>query len=766
MLPALFSVALPATLLTCNSTTVLKWLQRHRLQFALFTVVVACPESFVVDLFQQVAQHHLLAATARWVVVAHADFSSRLAQVLSENIQVGFMVLDNRQRVVPLRNELMDDDSIKFVEVCKDNTGVMNCIFEDDLTWSGKVNTAAEINTVNNDDQHLIPKLDLCCHAIHKFNKRAKLYFSSTNFHESQEKHKPTYQLSELRKKNKPTLCLDRVKASGLKGFACNRGYQNPMKDSTHLYQDPQWNGCCMSGRHLRVACNNGHIYMERRLDENNKEYYSGVDADIIKIIATKLNFSFEIFRARDQQYGNLEENGSITGIIGEVAHHRAHVGADQLTITRNRIQVVEFTSPYFFEPTVIVSKAAAPNAVIWTMYRPFTAAAWLSVLLLVLVIGPVAAGLARLSSTRHSSTRHSSTRHSSSRHPSTRHSSTRHSSTRHSSTLYCKTGPASPSYGNQRPPGIAYYTFGLLRSLLLQGNTLPVRGLPLCIFIGGCYFSFIVIQTSYCGALTAVIAAPSYERPIDSLEDLLESHYRKGTKLVQLPGNSFDNQIKLMTKSEYVLSKDYYKQDVHRHVADYGSGGQFTKLSLPPSVTVRTLSCIFNVPASCLPSPKPAPRPAKVEDQQLRYFLQKDKITSFDAFKPKRNLQKQYKNLIISRSKERVVCLFINGYFSECSLFVIVENKPTLCSPQTFTAFKNGISVPLFKTLHPNNGLKSYPQFDETVRLAMHYEIPFDKTIQNVVTLLQAHTSACVHTEKEKKLLFLSHQLGLLLHK
>ncbi|KAF2350990.1 hypothetical protein FHG87_018254 [Trinorchestia longiramus] len=72
----------------------------------------------------------------------------------------------------------------------------------------------------------------------------------------------------------------------------------------------------------------------------------------------------------------------------------------------------------------------------------------------------------------------------------------------------------------------------------------------------------------------------------------------------------------------------------------------------IPPS--------IFNVSASCLPSPKPAPRPLKVEDQQLRYFLQKDKITLFDAFKPERNLQKQYKNLIISRSKKRLVCLFM----------------------------------------------------------------------------------------------------------
>ncbi|KAF2363195.1 Zinc finger C2CH-type [Trinorchestia longiramus] len=146
----------------------------------------------------------------------------------------------------------------------------------------------------------------------------------------------------------------------------------------------------------------------------------------------------------------------------------------------------------------------------------------------------------------------------------------------------------------------------------------------------------------------------------------------------------------------------------------------------IPPS--------IFNVPASCLPSPKLTPRPVKEEDQQLRYFLQKNKITSLDSFKPERTLPKQYKNLIISRSKESV--------------------------------FKNGISVPLFKTLHPNNGLRSYTQFNETVRLGMNYDSPFDKTIQNVVTLLQAHPSACVDTEKEKKLVFLTRQLELLLQK
>ncbi|KAF2350989.1 hypothetical protein FHG87_018253 [Trinorchestia longiramus] len=47
-----------------------------------------------------------------------------------------------------------------------------------------------------------------------------------------------------------------------------------------------------------------------------------------------------------------------------------------------------------------------------------------------------------------------------------------------------------------------------------------------------------------------------------------------------------------------------------------------------------------------------------------------------------------------------------------------------------------------------------------------MHYDIPFDKMIQNGVTLLPAHTSACVDTEEKKKLVLLTHQLELLLQK
>ena len=99
------------------------------------------------------------------------------------------------------------------------------------------------------------------------------------------------------------------------------------------------------------------------------------------------------------------------------------------------------------------------------------------------------------------------------------------------------------------------------------------------------------------------------------------------------------------------------------------------------------------------------------------------------------------------------------------CSLSVIVESKPTLCCPLTCSAFKKGISVPHAKTIHPNNGLRSYSQFDEALRLVIDYDIAFDNKIQNVITLLQL-TCPPVDTGKEKKLVFSTRQMKLLSQK
>ena len=129
--------------------------------------------------------------------------------------------------------------------------------------------------------------------------------------------------------------------------------------------------------------------------------------------------------------------------------------------------------------------------------------------------------------------------------------------------------------------------------------------------------------------------------------------------------------------------------------------------------------------------------RQPKVEDKQLNYFLQKDKIASFGDFNAEKELRKTYKDIAISRTVDKFICIFMLSDFTESYMTVVVHNKSTLCSPLTMAVFKNGSSVPLGKILNPNNGLSSYSQFIEAVRLAFNYRLPVDVVLKKVTATL-----------------------------
>lgn len=172
----------------------------------------------------------------------------------------------------------------------------------------------------------------------------------------------------------------------------------------------------------------------------------------------------------------------------------------------------------------------------------------------------------------------------------------------------------------------------------------------------------------------------------------------------------------------------------------------------------------IFDVPASCLPTARPPPRPAKQEDRQLEMFMARDRIKSFSDFVPDKRIQKDYDNVVISRSSDRCVFLFMSSDFDECKMTVIVENKSTLCSSLVCCAYKGGVRVPLGKILNPNNGLNSNSQFDAVVHACLNYKVPPEEVLRKVVTELQAQE--IVDKKKAKKLDFITNSLKLLADK
>ena len=130
---------------------------------------------------------------------------------------------------------------------------------------------------------------------------------------------------------------------------------------------------------------------------------------------------------------------------------------------------------------------------------------------------------------------------------------------------------------------------------------------------------------------------------------------------------------------------------------------GGFTRPVDPPSI-------FLNVPNSCLPTHKPPPRPAKDPEKNLRIFLERDNIISFQEFTPDKDLKAKYNNVVISRSDNKFVCIFMAEDFRECKSTVIVHNKTTLTSPMVVEAFKYGIKIASVSSsiLHPNNGLST----------------------------------------------------------
>ena len=78
---------------------------------------------------------------------------------------------------------------------------------------------------------------------------------------------------------------------------------------------------------------------------------------------------------------------------------------------------------------------------------------------------------------------------------------------------------------------------------------------------------------------------------------------------------------------------------------------------------------------------------------------------------------------------------------FLATDLTITVKNTPTLCSPLSLTAYKEGVRVPLGnKILNPNNGLRYYSQFFEAVHAAHIYSLEEEDVINKTLSTLQSY--------------------------
>ena len=81
----------------------------------------------------------------------------------------------------------------------------------------------------------------------------------------------------------------------------------------------------------------------------------------------------------------------------------------------------------------------------------------------------------------------------------------------------------------------------------------------------------------------------------------------------------------------------------------------------------------IFPVPSSSLPTPKPAPRPDKVEFATQSFSDKKDKFEAFHKFDPKKELMRKYPNVVYCTYPDKIMCIFLSNNDTECQTIIYV---------------------------------------------------------------------------------------------
>ncbi|XP_071527933.1 glutamate receptor ionotropic, delta-1-like [Panulirus ornatus] len=197
------------------------------------------------------------------------------------------------------------------------------------------------------------------------------------------------------------------------------------------------------------------------------------LDKRIVDAVAKVHNFSYQVFEPEDGLWGYQLENGSFTGVLGEIQHYKADFSLD-LSITAEREEVIDYTIGYHWEPLTFVTSKPQPLPQWLALVRPYQAYVWLCFLLLLTVAGPIYWLLQKLS-------------------------------------------------GGSQSLGEA--AFLMYASMFAQGRKWPSSTTVRLYSVFWLLFC-LVVTVSYVSNLTAFLTVPALSPTVDTLEELVDSNF------------------------------------------------------------------------------------------------------------------------------------------------------------------------------------------------------------------------------------------------
>ncbi|KAK7085913.1 hypothetical protein SK128_018158 [Halocaridina rubra] len=267
------------------------------------------------------------------------------------------------------------------------------------------------------------------------------------------------------------------------------------------------------NGRELLVkANNNAPFHGLKKLESGAFIPDSGIDVSVVNALSETLNFTWRVETPRDGKWGGPLPDGTVSGMIGEIARREGHFAICEITITGLRETVVDFSSPYYFESLIIVTLAPPEKNRAFAIFSPFTMQVWLCIAVSTLLIGPVL----RLE------------------------------------TIVMKSYMEERNGDEKFDYSTNNFSFNAFRSLVVQSNLLQAKYWPhRFIFIFWYLFCF-YISALYSGTLTAVLVTPTFEKPIDYLTDIPEAVKSQGYSLGVIGDSAFEELFKSAKEGIY----------------------------------------------------------------------------------------------------------------------------------------------------------------------------------------------------------------------
>ncbi|XP_061383331.1 glutamate receptor ionotropic, kainate glr-3 [Danaus plexippus] len=229
-----------------------------------------------------------------------------------------------------------------------------------------------------------------------------------------------------------------------------------------------------------------------------------GVEIEILKTLAQKMHFKpklYEPINVESQKWGHKQDNGSFSGLLGEMVNSGADVALGNLQYTPSHLEMTDLSIPYTSQCwTFLTPEALTDNS--WkTLILPFKLNMWIAVLLVLLVTGSIFYGLAI-----------------------------------YYMNLLNYKGVSEGFEANDRKMSytkpVGLYLFGeISNSILYTYGMLVVVSLPklptgwsIRLLTGWYWLYCILLVVSYRASMTAILANPTPRVTIDTLQELVDS--------------------------------------------------------------------------------------------------------------------------------------------------------------------------------------------------------------------------------------------------